>query len=639
MSDTPGFADARTALSLTSLPIGHYLVAAGLISNTDLDDGLARQKHSGLRLGEELIGHGKIRPVDFYRALATQTGLPFVNLISDIPDESLLTVAQLDLYLEARALPWRRVKGTLVFASTDPRAARAVLETCLSEPFLVYQTSSFDILWTTQKFFAEELSAHARDRLHTMNPTASAKVLLSNTARLVCIALLCCLVLAIIVLPTAMLLLANFVAALAFLSLAALRLTALRGARRTVTPPPVTTLTTAPGTALPRYSVLVPMLREAEVLPILVNALKRLDYPPAKLDIKLVLEADDKETIDAARSLTLPGNFEIIRVPGSEPMTKPKACNYALHFVRGDYVVVFDAEDMPHPQQLREAARAFEQGDAMLACVQAPLTYYNWGENWLTKHFAIEYAAIFDLLLPMLSRLNLPFPLGGTSTHFRTDALRAVGAWDAYNVTEDADLGFRLYEAGYRTATIIAPTLEEANCHLPNWVRQRSRWLKGWMQTYLVRMRHPILTWRQLGPRGFVIFQIVIGAFLLSALLHPLFYPMMIYALVLGLQQATSFQSGLLALFNLTVLVLGFSAAILSGLVGAMLRRLDGLSLHALSMPAYWLLISFASYKALFQLITRPHYWEKTVHGLSVFTPSLTAQARTARVATDRHKT
>ncbi|MEQ9519447.1 MAG: glycosyltransferase [Parvibaculum sp.] len=623
-SPPEGLAEMATSFTRKANPIGQYLLSAGHISSIDLDECLSRQKVSGLRLGEELIGRGKIRPIDFYRTLAEQSGLPFVNLVSEGPDASLLDAADLDLYLAARALPWRKIKGTLVFASVDPRGARSLLSARISEPFLIYQTSSFDVLWVTQKLFSEVLSARSRNQLHETNVRASAKILLTGPARVFAFVLLVALIFATALLPGPTLLMANFFAALAFLSLAGLRLAALRGARRrraAPTLPPENTI-------LPTYSVLVPMLREADVLPILVDALKRLDYPEAKLDIKLVLEAEDNETFQAAREMKLPGNFEIIRVPPSLPMTKPKACNYALHFARGDYVVVFDAEDMPHPQQLREAIAAFGTGGPLLACVQAPLTYYNWNENWLTKHFAIEYATIFDLLLPMLSQLRLPFPLGGTSTHFRTAVLRAAGAWDAYNVTEDADLGFRLHEAGYRTTTIFSPTLEEANCHLPNWVRQRSRWLKGWMQTYLVRMRHPVMSWRQLGARGFLTFQIVIGAFLLSALLHPLFYPMIGYAIFHSVREATSLQTSLLGLVNLFVAVLGFSAAILSGLVGAMVRRLDGLTAHALTMPAYWLLISFASYKALFQLITRPHYWEKTVHGISALAPSLVAQAR-----------
>lgn len=624
---TAGFADVSAHFTGQNLPIGAHLIAAGHISEQDLVDCLKRQKASGLRLGEELIGLGKIRPVDFYRALAAQSGLPFVNLISDEPDPSLLLDEDLDLYLKARALPWRRIKGSLVFASVDPRQARALLAQHVSEPFLIYQTSSFDILWATQKHYTQALSARACDRLHDTNPQASAKTLLAGRPLWVLMFLVCVLMAAMILAPGPVFLTANFAAALAFLSLAGLRLAAMRGLRHRRADSK--TNTQNPDRAhWPTYSILVPMLREADVLPILVDALRQLDYPTAKLDIKLILETDDHETLAAARTLNLPGNVEIIRVPHSTPMTKPKACNYALHFAKGEYLVVYDAEDLPHPAQLKEALRAFDAGGSRLACLQAPLAYYNWSENWLTKHFAIEYATIFDLLLPMLAQLRLPFPLGGTSTHFRTEVLRAVGAWDAYNVTEDADLGFRLHEAGFRSATLQSTTLEEANCALPNWLRQRSRWLKGWMQTYVVRMRHPLLTLGRLGGRGFVTFQIVMGAFLLSALLHPFFYPMAAYAVFQATQDAPNIQTGLLGAFNAVTLLLGFGAAILSGLVGAMARQLDGVGRHALSMPAYWLLISLACYKALFQLLTRPHYWEKTVHGLSIHSPSLAARAR-----------
>jgi len=329
--------------------------------------------------------------------------------------------------------------------------------------------------------------------------------------------------------------------------------------------------------------------------------------------------------------MTLPGNVELILVPTSQPMTKPKACNYALSFARGDLLVVYDAEDIPGPGQLREAAHAFKTGGPQLACVQAPLAYYNWNENWLTRHFAIEYAALFDLLVPALARFGLPFPLGGTSTHFRTFVLRKVGAWDPYNVTEDADLGFRLYEQGYTSGVISTTTHEEANCLLPNWIRQRSRWLKGWMQTYVVRMRHPLRTLFALGPAGFLVLQIVTGGFLLSALAHPIFYILLLWIFVTGVAPTDTLGPLVMGLLNVSVLLLGFSSAMIAGLVGANARGLTGLAGHALTMPLYWLLISAGAFKALLQLFFKPHYWEKTDHGVSTMVPLYIARARRRR--------
>ncbi|MGK2740828.1 glycosyltransferase family 2 protein [Tepidicaulis sp. LMO-SS28] len=343
------------------------------------------------------------------------------------------------------------------------------------------------------------------------------------------------------------------------------------------------------------------------------------DYPAAKLDIKLVLEEGDEETLAAAKALRLPSHFEFIIVPKSEPLTKPKALNYALPFARGEFLVVYDAEDIPAPDQLRMAVAAFDAGGPRLACVQGQLMFYNARETWLTRQSAIEYAALFELLLPALARFSLPFPLGGTSTHFRTDILKAAGAWDPFNVTEDADLGLRLHELGYRTTLIPSLTQEEATLTLDAWMRQRTRWLKGWMQTLLVRLKAPLRMARALRPAGFIFSFIVLGGFVLAALLHPLAYVMaggLILSAFFGLVSGDP-----LATFHLTVLIVGAAASITAGLAAGLRRFGPAIALHALLMPFYWLLISAASYRALWQLIRKPDYWEKTRHGLSRLKP------------------
>jgi len=314
---------------------------------------------------------------------------------------------------------------------------------------------------------------------------------------------------------------------------------------------------------------------------------------------------------------------------GNDPSkaTQPKACNYALPFARGEFVVVYDAEDIPDPDQLRRAVAAFRGGDTKLACVQAQLNYYNWSENWLTRQFAIEYSSFFDLLLPTLAKLGMPIPLGGTSTHFKTALLRQAGAWDPFNVTEDADLGMRFALLGLRTGIIRSTTQEEANCEFDNWLRQRSRWIKGWIQTYLVRMRHPVDLYRALGFRGFIGFQIVIGGFSLANLIHPVFYLAMLISLVSAQRLGDLAANPPIIVFNLTVLVSGFGITMLAGMAATATRGLRPLIVETLMMPAYWLLISAGAYKALFQLILRPFHWEKTVHGISRLT-----RAQLARV-------
>lgn len=373
-----------------------------------------------------------------------------------------------------------------------------------------------------------------------------------------------------------------------------------------------------PDADLPVYTLLVPLFHEANILKGLTRALMALNYPPDKLDIKLVLESADQDTIDCARDLDLPSQFQIVVVPDAPPRTKPKALNFAFQLARGEFVVVYDAEDRPHPEQLREALAAFTAGPSNLACLQARLTIYNGPENWLTKQFAIEYGALFRGLLPTFQALGLPIPLGGTSNHFRVAALKWLGGWDAFNVTEDADLGMRLYRHGYICRMLDSETGEEAPCSLKAWIHQRTRWLKGWMQTWLVHIRKPLRQWRALGTGRFLGFHVIVAGMIFSSLAHPVFWLL----LALAFTTDTPFQIPetilgmhvwLIALFNVAI---GFIASMALSLIAL---RQTGVryTAHILYLPVYWLLISFAAYRALFQLVTDPFLWEKTEHGVS----------------------
>ena len=372
---------------------------------------------------------------------------------------------------------------------------------------------------------------------------------------------------------------------------------------------------------LPRYTVLVAMYREARVLPDLVAALEALDYPPAKLDIKLVLEEVDAETIEAARALHLPPYFEVVIVPDGAPRTKPRALNYALQFATGDYLVIYDAEDRPDPDQLRKAAGRFRDAPREVVCLQARLTFDNASENWLSKQFAIEYASLFGGILPMLDAARLPLPLGGTSNHFRIGILRRIGAWDPHNVTEDADLGIRLYRRGFRAEVLDSTIYEEAACQPGNWLRQRTRWLKGWVQTYGVHMRQPFRLARELGLSGFLAFQGHFAGIIIAALVYPLSYAIILHDAALGLifQPAEStfgHQLGMIAVFNLAA---GYTASLALGFFALRGKRARGLVPQLVFIPVYWLLISAAAYRAVYQLVKAPHYWEKTEHGLTRF--------------------
>lgn len=370
---------------------------------------------------------------------------------------------------------------------------------------------------------------------------------------------------------------------------------------------------------LPLYSIIVAIYREAKSVPGLVRALTRLDYPKERLDIKLVVEADDIATRLALDLIELSAPFEIVIAPLAGPRTKPKALNAALPFVRGRYVTVFDAEDRPEPQQLRTALSAFERGDPNLACVQARLTIDNTRDNWLTRLFTAEYAGLFDVFLPGLAAWRMPLPLGGTSNHFHTPTLRALGGWDPYNVTEDADLGIRLARAGFHTTLVPSSTYEEAPARLIPWIKQRTRWFKGYLQTWAVHMRTPNRLWRELGARGFLIFQLVIGGAVLAALVHGIFAGVLIAQLGSGLllaDKANTFDQIFAGLYFMT-LVTGYLFSALLGLVGLRRRGLLRSAPYLLLLPIYWLLLSFAAWRAVFQIMRAPYRWEKTEHGLA----------------------
>ncbi|GGF87449.1 hypothetical protein GCM10007301_54180 [Azorhizobium oxalatiphilum] len=371
--------------------------------------------------------------------------------------------------------------------------------------------------------------------------------------------------------------------------------------------------------ALPLYSLLVPLYREVRVLPQLIEALKRLDYPPEKLDIKLVIEPDDFATRNRLRRMRLPPWFEVVTAPAIGPRTKPKALNAALCFARGSYVAVFDAEDIPEPGQLRHALAAFRAAGSSTACVQARLAIGNADESWISAHFAAEYAGQFDVLLPALASLRLPILLGGTSNHFRRDILEAIGGWDPYNVTEDADLGVRLARAGWGTTVISASTDEEAPITRRAWMRQRTRWMKGWAQTLLVHGSHPVELVRDLGAGNAIALGLLTAGPFVSALLHPMCLAVLFADIISGvfLAPGSSLLGVAASALSYTNLVVGYLVAGISCSLGLHRRGRLGLAPILLSLLFYWPLISLAAWRAIIELVVRPHWWDKTEHGVS----------------------
>ncbi|MBT3376552.1 MAG: glycosyltransferase [Lentisphaerae bacterium] len=364
----------------------------------------------------------------------------------------------------------------------------------------------------------------------------------------------------------------------------------------------------------PSYLIQIPMYHEGDVLPTLVKGLSQLDYPKDRLEIRLLIEEDDPETMDVAQALDLKPPFVIYPIPVSHPRTKPKACNVALANTDADFLVIFDAEDRPEKDQLKKAVLAFTKSPVKVACIQAKLNFYNPDQNFLTRCFTAEYATWFDLCLPGLDCLKAPIPLGGTSNHFKLDVLKHLGGWDEFNVTEDCDLGLRLFAAGWQTRVLDSTTWEQACPSVPFWISQRSRWVKGYMQTYLVHMRSPWSLFRRIGLWNFIQFQLLIGGTPLCQLISPFYWLLALLWLILqpvGLE--VYFPGPIFAIGAVCLFAGNFIFAYTSG-IACVRRGFGHLAKYGLAMPAYWVLLSIGAWKGFLQLLTRPHHWEKTKH-------------------------
>jgi cellulose synthase/poly-beta-1,6-N-acetylglucosamine synthase-like glycosyltransferase len=369
--------------------------------------------------------------------------------------------------------------------------------------------------------------------------------------------------------------------------------------------------------SLPLYSVLVPMYREPESVAQVVDALAAMDYPPEKRDVQLLLEEDDAETRAAAEGIGMPQGFRVTVIPKSFPRTKPKACNIGLAQAKGEYLVIYDAEDRPEPDQIKKAVAGFRRVGSDVVCLQSRLNFYNPRQNLLTRWFTAEYSAWFDLSLPGLSAMRAVIPLGGTSNHFVTAALRELCGWDAYNVTEDCDLGVRIIRKGYRTRMIETTTWEEACSSLPYWVRQRTRWLKGYIQTWFVHMRNPATLWRELGPVNFLHFQVLIGGIVFSFMINPFFWALALMWFLLRIEALTALFPGMVFALGAVCLFVGNFAFTYAGMVGCYRRGYYDLVKYALAAPVYWMMMSWSGWRAFFQFFSNPFVWEKTRHGLA----------------------
>jgi cellulose synthase/poly-beta-1,6-N-acetylglucosamine synthase-like glycosyltransferase len=590
---------------------GLFLLGEGVIGAHDLIRALALRRETHGDLAEILRAHGLVSEAVLSRALARFSGLGSADPGASPADPRLIDRLGAETCLRDALLPWQSDGERTVVLVPRPETFlrhRDRLEAALG-PVVPAIAPRAAIQAAIAAARADRLGARALERpapaesCRSFDPDRGRWLLLGALAAAVALAL---------VAPRlffAALTVWTVVCLALVIGLKAMALFA--SGRRPGPAPPVPIIA-----SLPVVSLIVPLFEEADIAPRLVARLGRLDYPRDRLDLILAVEAADRATRAALERAALPPWMRVIAVPDGGLRTKPRALNYALDFCRGSIVGVYDAEDAPAGDQIRRIVTRFHQCGGDVACLQGVLDFYNPRSNWLSRCFTIEYASWFRVVLPGLQRLGLPLPLGGTTLFFRRSVLERLGAWDAHNVTEDADLGMRLARHGYRAEMVETVTGEEANCRsLKAWVGQRSRWIKGYMLTWAVHMRDPRLLWRQLGPRGFLGFQILFLGSLSQALLAPLL--LSFWALTFGLPHPLAGQLPPLAVAAMVSLfVLGEGVTLAIGLLalGRSRQRLSPLWVPLLHL--YHPFAALAAYRALWEVALRPFYWNKTRHGL-----------------------
>ena len=565
----------------------------------------------------ELLASGLCDERAFYRALAHMLGIEYLETV----DPGLLVMRDRDglaLLRDPRGARLARIMHgagrTRIVLSPDADQFQRLLARRDPDGGL---GSRLCIIAPSQLRAAIEkrceylVMQRATGALFEALPYCSSRIVLTGLQGLVAGGFLALLAAALLVAPQPATLLVHTGFSLFFFACVALRLAAIPRSRRSAH----SGLQAFDPADMPRYSVLVALYREREMVPELLQALGKLAWPRTKLEIKLVCEADDRETIAALQAHGLRPWVEIIQVPRGFPRTKPKALAHALQLCTGELVVLYDAEDKPHPWQLVEAWQRFAGADSALACVQAPLAISNGGSGIVARMFAFEYSGLFRGMLPFLSDRSLIIPLGGTSNHFRRAALEKMGGWDPYNVTEDADLGLRMRRFGYRTETISYPTYEIAPENWTDWLHQRTRWFKGWIQTRLVHMRDPRRLAAELGFRSFLVSQILFAGMVASALVHPILILTIAWLVVsVGSGAMISPIQHALAGLDLANIMLGYTAFFLLGRSTLKGSERKYQWQVALFTPAYWFMQSVAAWRAVLQLWRDPHLWEKTPH-------------------------
>ncbi|MTH76176.1 glycosyltransferase [Paracoccus aestuariivivens] len=625
-ADTPAGPHKAVIDTRDNRPLGQILLDDGAVDPGNLLKALVMRQRQSVRLGEILLSNGWVEEDALVRALSRQWRAKALDLDENPPDPRLIDMAGAALCLAEGIVPWRQVGGVTFVATARPDEfdvlrARLPAELGALRMLLCTENAAREAILKTRKTSLvrqAELRVPADLSCRTRNEPRTGRIALTLGA--ICTASLLLqpvMALAVLTFWAVLTLLASMVLkAFSFLAILRQRNQAI-GLERAIALGHVTPAEMkAP---LPVISVMVPMFAEADIADRLIGRLARLDYPRELMDILFVVEETDRITCDALDQTELPRWVRVVHVPDGPIRTKPRALNYALNFCRGQIVGVWDAEDRPEPDQLHKVARGFHFAAPDVACLQGILDYYNPRTNWLARAFTIEYASWFRGTLAGAAALDLVVPLGGTTLFFRRELLEQVGAWDAWNVTEDADLGVRLVRHGFRTEMLDTVTHEEANCRTLPWVKQRSRWLKGFAMTWAVHMRDPKALWRDLGPRRFIGLQVQLAASVSQYLLAPLLWSFWLLGLGLPHPMRNLIEGHLgghavSALFTLFIASEALNMAIAVWAVrGKDHRHLIG---WVPTMHFYFPLGCLAAWKAIYEVVRRPFYWDKTQHGV-----------------------
>ena len=605
------------------MSIPELLVNDGFITRRDREKIEEFSASSGQCFIKIALNYGYVSRKNYERSMI-EAGYTFQHIREMEFDQEVLDKIELKFAEQNSAIPLRIENGRVVTLMADP-SNKLFIDyirfTYDREPEIIV-ASDLDIVWLSHKLLGDKYVKSSVYELLNRDPANSAFITFSSGQLVFLFVLLALVVIGLVVDFKQTSIILNLIISVFFLVAILFKLfLALVGSRfelhQAVTRDELKEVVNA---ELPIYTILLPVYKEDKLIKKLIWNLQAIDYPREKLDIKLLIEEDDDKTLNAVRNLDFPAIFEVIVVPFHMPKTKPKACNYGLHFARGKYLTIYDAEDIPDTDQLKKVVTMFAKLPSNYICVQSALNYYNRNENFLTRMFTLEYSYWFDYMLPGLDTLDIPIPLGGTSNHFKLENLVELGAWDPFNVTEDADLGVRAYAKGYKIAIINSTTYEEANNEPFNWIRQRSRWIKGYMQTYLVHMRNPVALWKKLGWRGFLGFNFFIGATPLTFLVYPFLLGIFIAYLVFDLSSIRTLFPDWVLFMSIFNLMVGNILMIYINMMAVFKRRFYELILFSIANPVYWLMHSIAAFKGLYQLIVKPFYWEKTDHGLSKVT-------------------